>query len=352
MTICIVTVYNSENCGSFLQAFALYDYLKKSGHTVYFLKRDTKGTSHSLKPHFEESIKRILKLKFKALIAEWQRYASFSEAQKIFPTISRDSAEYKSVDCFIIGSDTIWNLDNRYFTDNSKTYFGVNLGNKKIISYAASVANTAEQKFINNQTAAKGIAKMADISVRDISTYNVVKNIFGIESEIVCDPTLLLNKDEYNNLIKDKEPFPNSPILIYYFGNLPESTVKQIKALKNETGKKIISFGQVRKWCDINLPYDPYLFIQCYRDCSFVITNTYHGTIFSLIYEKNFADYGQNKKKVKFLLDSLGAENAFADDNDDLIIYYKNDLDYKVINKKIEEQKNISTEFLKRNLNI
>ena len=58
------------------------------------------------------------------------------------------------------------------------------------------------------------------------------------------------------------------------------------------------------------------------------------------------------RKKVKFLLDSLGAENAFAGDNDDLMIYYKNNLDYKVINKKIEEQKNISTEFLKRNLNI
>ena len=155
MTVCIVTVYNSENCGSFLQAFALYDYLKEAGHKVYFFKRDTKGTSHSLKPHFEESIKRILKLKFKALIAEWQRYASFSAAQKIFPAISRDSAEYKSVDCFVIGSDTIWNLDNRYFrqayiklikTIQAK-YSGVSIicvvGDKLGDGYASSVETIA-----------------------------------------------------------------------------------------------------------------------------------------------------------------------------------------------------------------
>lgn len=351
MTVCIVTVYNSENCGSFLQAFALYNYLKEEGNTVYFLKRNLKGTSHSLILHLKDGLKRILKLNFKAFLAEWQKYFIFSDAQKIFPAISRDSTEYKSVDCFIIGSDTVWNLDNRYFADNSETYFGVNLESKKIISYATSVGNTSEQKFISNKTALKGLSKMAEISVRDISTKNIVKEISGIESTIVCDPTLLLNKDDYNYLIKDKETFPNSPILIYFFGNLSKSTTEQIKNLRNITGKKIISFGQVRKWCDINLPYDPYLFIQCYRDCSFVITNTYHGSIFSLIYEKNFADYGQNKNKVKHLLCSLGAENAFADDNSDLKTYYSGNLDYKLINERIEKQKCISTEFLKRNLN-
>lgn len=350
MTVCIVTVYNSENCGSFLQSFALYDYLKKLGHKVYFLNRNVKGTSHSLKPHIQVSIKKILKFRFKAFKAEWQRYFSFSDAQKIFPVISRNSDEYKSVDCFIIGSDTVWNLDNKYFIDNADTYFGVNLGNKKIISYAASAANTSEQKFINSKSAILGINKMSDISVRDIATYNIVKNVFNVKPTIVCDPTLLLNKDNYNSLIKDRKHILNSPILIYYFGNLPVATTEQIKSLKKKTHKKIISLGQYRKWCDINLPYDPYIFLQCYRDCSFVITNTYHGTIFSLIYEKNFVCYGQNKKKVEYLLSSFGAEKAFAADNEDLSLYYKNNIDYEVINKKAEKQKNISKNFLKRNL--
>lgn len=350
MTLCIVTVYNSENCGSFLQAYALYNYLKNAGHTVCFLKRDVKATSHSLKPHIQESIKRILKLRFKALKTEWKRYICFSKAQKIFPVISKDSATYDAVDCFIIGSDTVWNLNSKYFANHADTYFGVNLGDKKVISYAASVANTPLQKFIDNKSATQGIKKMSDISVRDIATHNMVKNVFDIEPTIVCDPTLLLNKGDYNALIKDKKPFSDSPILIYYFGNLPDVTVKQIKILKKKTGKKIISFGQYRKWCDINLPYDPYLFIQCYRDCSFVITNTYHGTIFSVIYKKNFADYGQDKKKVEHLLKSLGAEAAFAGETDDLILFYTGRLNYDIIDKKMNELKNISTEFLKRNL--
>lgn len=350
MNICIITVYNSENCGSFLQAYALKAALEKLGHTVYFLNRNNKDTSHALKPHIEDSIKKLLQLQFEDCKNIWKRYAAFTEAQKLFPTISEWDEIYSKVDCFVIGSDTLWNLNSKYFSKNIDIYFGKNL-NSKIITYAVSVANTPKDKFVNNKTAIECSQKISDISVRDDATYEIVKDVFHRDCAIVCDPTLLLNKDDYNLLIKDRPAFDDAPILIYYFGNLPDDSIYQIKKLREETGKKIISFGQYRDWCDINIPFDPYLFIQCYRDCAFVITNTFHGTIFSLIYEKNFANYGQEKKKIKSLLSSTDAEKAFALTDEDLLPFFENRLNYNIINKKIEEHKNSSIQFLKRNLN-
>lgn len=350
MNICIITVYNSENCGSFLQAYALKAALEKLGHTVYFLNRNNKDTSHSLKLHIEDSIKKLLQFQFKDCKNIWMRYKAFINVQKLFPTISESDEIYHKIDCFVIGSDTVWNLNSKYFSKNIDIYFGKNL-NSKIITYAVSVANTPKDKFVNNKTAIECSRRISDISVRDDATYEIVKDVFHMDCEIVCDPTLLLNKDDYNLLIKDRPAFDDAPILIYYFGNLPDDSIYQIKKLREETGKKIISFGQYRDWCDINVPFDPYLFIQCYRDCAFVLTNTFHGTIFSLIYEKSFADYGQEKKKIKSLLSSTDAEKAFALTEEDLLPFFENRLNYNIINKKIEEHKNSSIQFLKRNLN-
>lgn len=351
MNIGIVTVYNIENCGSCLQAFALSNIIENMGHEVSFIKLSKRGTTHTISHHVIESMKRIVKLRFSEVPIEWKRYKAFCKIQKSFTETAENSSAMDKIDCIILGSDTIWNIDTKRFNNEMDLFFGLRFPEKKVISYAVSIANTPKEKFINNKKAIQGAKKLADISVRDNATYDMVKNVFNINPTMVCDPTLLLRKDDYNFLIKDKKAFSDSPILIYYFGNLPTETIEKIKVLKKKIGKKIISFGQYRKWCDINLPYDPYLFIQCYRDCSFVITNTYHGTIFSLIYEKNFADYGQGKKKIEHLLGSMGAENAFADNNDDLTLFYTDRLNYNVINKKITEQQNISMEFLKRNLN-
>jgi hypothetical protein len=350
MNICIVTVYNSENCGSFLQAYALYETLKKEGHNVGFLERDVKDTSHALQSHIEVSIKKALKLQFKFVKQIWERYSAFNNAQRLFPIIKRNSSEFNNVDCFVIGSDTLWNLESSYFKKNIDTYFGLEFQGKKVITYAISVANTPKEEF-NNSKVINGAGKMADISVRDMATYQIAKDVLKVNPTMVCDPTLLLSKKDYCSLISDVSPLKNSPILVYYFGNLPNDAVNQIKKLKEETGKQVISFGDYRPWCDINIPYNPYLFIQCYRDCSFVITNTYHGTIFSLIFEKSFADYGKSKMKIQSLLESLEAEKAFADFNEDLIPYYNNKPNYEAINKKISNSRDSSLQYLKRNLN-
>lgn len=350
MDICIVTVYNNESCGSYWQAYALKNTIEKLGHKVFFYKIDKKGSAHSIPFHLVEGAKKLIKFKFDDISMGIKSYNGFCKAQKEFTVINKNSKQIENIDCYVIGSDTVWNLEKKKFHDKINIFFGLEFDEKKVITYAASAANTKKEKFSENSKIKNGIRKMADISVRDINTYEIVSDVFGIESKLVCDPTLLLDKEEYNALIKDNIKFENSPILIYYFGEFTNDTIVKIKELKSKTGKQIISLGKYRAWCDINLPFDPYLFIQCFRDCSFVLTNTYHGSIFSLIYQKQFADYGQEKKKIEYLLSSLKAEKAFADFGEDLIPFYDNRLDYSVINDEINKLKNSSEQFLKRNL--
>lgn len=350
MNVCIVTVYNSENCGSFLQAFALSEQIKALGHNVYFLKRDASKTSHALLPHIIDGVKKAIKLDFFGAGQIIKRYFTFKKAQSVFSVIEEGSAQFNDIDCFIIGSDTVWNLKNPYFLNNTDTYFGINLKGKRVITYAVSVANTEMDLFLNNEKIISAINSFSAISVRDTYTEEVVKNASGRDSQLVCDPTFLLDKEYYNEFTQRDISYSDGPILIYYFGRLSKEAEKNIKHLSKKTGKKIISFGEYRGWCDINLPFDPYHFIQCFKDCSFVITNTYHGTIFSLIFQKQFADYATDKKKVEHLLTSLNAQQAFANDNDELMPYYEDRLDYSKINDEIEKIKASSIEYLKRNL--
>lgn len=350
MNIGIVTVYNSENCGSFLQAYALGTALKKDGNNVYYIKREVKGTSHALMPHIVDSCKKLIKLNYPAFKSIWERYFGFSKAQKSFKEITAYSQEYKKLDRIILGSDTIWNISSPYFKKNINTFFGIFFNEKAISSYGASIANTDIAEFQGRPEISNALKNMSSVSVRDMKTAEMVKMVSGRDATLVCDPTLLLSKEDYNNLISNEKKYEDAPILIYYFGNMDNSLIKSIRTFAEKNHKKIISFGQYNSWCDINVPFNPYEFLYCFRDCSYVITNTYHGTIFSLIYEKKFADYGQEKDKIKYLLNSLNAASAFFNKEESLDRLLDSYLDYQGINEKIKELQTKSFNFLRENV--
>lgn len=121
MKVCIVTVYNSENCGSYWQAFALCSYLKQGGCDVSFMKRKRKGTSHSIVYVGRQTLKWILKGEIEKAKAQVQQYWAFNESIKKFKIVDEIDANF---DLCIIGSDTLWNLEDQYFEDNRAIFFG------------------------------------------------------------------------------------------------------------------------------------------------------------------------------------------------------------------------------------
>lgn len=344
MRICIVTVYNSENCGSFLQAYALYRTLKQQENQVCFLFRSPIGTSHDFRLFFTDCLKLLVKRKFDILKNRVKAYCGFTKAIATFDVIKNKSNEMKLVDTVIIGSDTLWNFGDEYFYNNRKTYSGFDFRDLYAITYASSVANTEAEILINDKVICDGIRSLKSISARDKYTASIVSQIKGEEPPIVLDPTLLLTADEYRTI--EGECDYDNFLLIYSFREIPKDKIQQIKSTCVKEGIKIIAFGNYREWVDVNIPPNPFNFLAFFRKAKYVITDTYHGTIFSIIYKKQFVCLGQHKNKVRDILETCGLSLRFVGEDEQIYAKLQENIDYGSVYAYLENLKNGSIQYL------
>ncbi len=348
MNICIVTVYNSENSGSFLQAYALAEFLKKEGHQPYFYKRNTKNTSHSFLTVFGGAIKRVFHGKFKEAARRIKQYFSFQQSLKNFRVIDRTSTDWEKIDCCIIGSDTLWNFEVPYFRKKQDIFLGKAFPDKTVMTYAVSVGDTSLSYFQNNDSISDGIRNLAFISVRDVRTKDVVQVLTGQDSTIVLDPTFLLDIHDYYVLEKNTKQL--NYILVYSFEEISQKQIQALNKVKETEGLKIITFGRFREWADYCVSADPRVFLSYIHNAKYVITDTFHGTIFSVIYHKRFVVLTDSKNKVNDILSRLGLEDRICMDDIAIIRNLKTDPAYDRTDRIIKELQEESILFLKRNI--
>lgn len=301
--ILIATVYNSENCGSFWQAFALKCALEKLGYEVYHYKRNTRNTSHSFLVHIKHAFGAILKLKFSNVIEFFRLWFRYEKLIGEFNVCDKKSAVYNDIHKVIIGSDTLWNFEEPVFLNSSFVYLGHEFKGKSNISYAISVANTPKELFSEVVSRSGGI-NIEKCLVRDNSTYSCLESSdFQGEIVKVCDPTFLLEKTDFIEITKNAEkPRSNKFVVLYYFGEVPIELKTEIKKFAAAKNLKIVSLLYKRDWCDVSIPNDPFLMINYFSAANYVITNTFHGCAFSINFQKNFAVFDQGKNKVTELL--------------------------------------------------
>lgn len=345
MKILIVTVYNSHNSGSFLQAYAMMSVLKEMGHNVQFLKREIKGSSHDIKRVARRFFLYLIKFRFRQacyFVYEWFIY---EKAQKHFPIISMDSNYYKETDCIVVGSDTIWNFDSKVLRALAATYLGNAFIGKHVISYAASAANTSIELFQTIIRNNGGLSNIETIMVRDKHTKRLVELSTNKIAYTVTDPTLIVSRSAFNNLrfdVKTKKPY----ILLYFLGEMKYNLKKEIQVYASVNKYSIISMPIYRKWCDRSLMSSPQNMISYFMSATAVVTDTFHGTAFSLIYEKPFAVHDDGKNKVKELLELYGEGDRLFTSPDKLksILSNKNVV---VSSGKLDAVRNNSIKMLK-----
>ena len=334
MKIGIVTVYNSYNCGSFLQEYALRKTLEKEGHKAVFVKREV-YKSNKFMSRAILAAKRVLKGDPKRAMFTLNEYFAFNRIQKIMPV----TENIKDLDMVVYGSDTIWNMEDPYFVENWKRYWGVGVENKKI-TYAASVGTTDENVFYDDPVYEKYIKEFSAVAVRDEHTYKIAEKLLGGEKTpvLVTDPTMLVDVSEYEPVATpcNEKNF----ILMYYFGNMPKELEESIKAFAKEQGKKIIYFGR-------DIPFEPGKMISYYKAADYVITNTFHGNVFSILYNKKFVSYGKEKKKVEILLRDFGLSERLLDVSESPKEMLLQDIDYSKTNEILKEKRAESLEYLK-----
>ena len=295
MNVLIITVYNHENCGSFLQAYALGLVLTQEGHDVSYLYSPLTGKDYS---RLYIVLKQIYKGDLKAVPYYLVRRRSFKKAQNCFHIYNPSLDPIPEV--VVIGSDTLWNHQKPFYRNMAKEYHGLSFPRSKVITYAISAANTSTKEYNNTITPFKEKIRISHFLARDKHTKDIIDEVYGFDSKIVCDPTLLLHKEEYDSMARPVSI--EKYLLLYYFNEMTDYQKEYVKSFAKSHKLKIVSFSFRKPWGDKILNASPYNFISWFKEAEYVLTDTFHGTAFSIIYGKKFAVFDEDKIKVKELL--------------------------------------------------
>ena len=353
MKIGIITVYYSENCGSLLQAISLEKKFKELGHDVVFIYTRNKYSSHSLKLLLGRILKESIKFKIGNVNNAIKKYFNFKKNIKRFKVITIGDIKKYGLDLIVIGSDTVWDIESKYFNESFKVFLP-KLDSIPVVSYAASVGNTSVKSIKKDDYSMEALQDLKLISVRDEYSKSVLSKLTNKKIEIVPDPTIMIGKDAFNEFIYnvDEEKY----LLIYSFNDFEKNIVDEIRKYAKENNLNIISIGKKYDWVDKNVICSLNTFISYYNLASCVVTNTFHGNVFSIIFNKQFINIDFGKKKVDKLLEQYGLTNRIYKKGISKISnIFDKKIDYEKVNKLMEEDRKtankIINSFLDKNNN-
>ena len=376
----IVSCYFKNNYGSMLQAYAsqkvldnnnipnetinisdLKDFSK--GKKKYYLSQITnisfiKAKLGMIKLKIYERINKNLKKNMATRNKKFNEFKTnfkLSEKFKTYNEIGKYSKDnYSSV---IVGSDQLWlpvNIVSDYYTLN----WVPDQINK--ISYATSFGISQIPKKYAQQYK-HFLTRLNHISVREDNAINLVSVISSKDAKLVCDPTLLLTKEEWMD-IQSKERIEKEKYIFCYFLGKNIEHRKFVERLKEKTGYKIISINhcdEYVKYSDIfadDIPYNvgPSEFVNYIRNAEYVCTDSFHGTVFSLINNTKFFTFERFSKKSKMSTNSrIYSLLKFVDLEERLITGKENideemnkRIDFKKVNKKLEDFRDKSKQWL------
>lgn len=340
----IVTVYDSLNYGSYFQALALRHYAQK------FDKADYLDVHHqNLK---KDTLRLVLRYtrrrKFKMAADAYAKYRVFRKKHKAFELTDLSAASED--DLFIFGSDEIWNLD-REKMKQSREFFGVGLPGKNKIAYAPSVNTTSLETFKQNPYCKQALDDFAAVSVRDSSSQQVIGALLGREIPLVVDPTLLVARAFYEEIM-DQRTIPENTLMIYSYGAmLKKPGVKQkIVDFARKHSLTIVSVGQSYDFADENVMATPEEFLRYVADAKYIITDTFHGSIFSIIFRKNFAAYDVSNQKVNALLDDYRLSDRMIDEAAELDGVFEHAPDYTECEQLLSARQSESQQYLDQSI--
>lgn len=343
----IITVCISENFGSVLQATALKEYLEKHEYDPVFISTRNSISSHSIKSLLSNVFKAILKGGMWDSIKKWiKKYLYFEQYIKNnFDIISKRKVSGETLNCILIGSDTVWDIQSKYFCASQDTFWALDWFRIPIIVYSASIANSDYNALDKLQYPRDAIKKYKCISARDEYTANYVSKVTEEKCLITCDPTLLLPREYYQKRCTKIE---ENYILVYMFDDLSGEWLKEVKKISKQNSLKIICIDKYISGSDTWLDSTMNNFFTYFSNAKYIITNTFHGTIFSIIFEKQFVCLDFNKSKVNELLHQVKLEDRLCSRSITEIIY-KN-IDYTEARSEIMKLKQESELYLLKSL--
>ena len=305
MNIGIITVHDSANFGSYLQAYALKRVLENLGHKVYFIKARSENVVRKVFLGTIRHPKGFLRDYFFNI----KKYKEFLKDRKLFQEIEIDEIEKENIDTLLIGSDELWNVRTKAFTNEK--FYGIKIPIKRKIAFAISCGKAEPEDYEKYPNLLEGMKDLEDIFVRDKKTQQNMKQLLNKDCEMVCDPTFLLDVNEFD---KDYEvPIKEKYLLVYSY-YFTDQEQEYIKKFARENNLIIVSACFKHKFCDKCIICSPLQFCKIIQQAQYVVTTTFHGTIFSILNKKSFISIPASQK-VDDVLEKFKMEECKFDVN-------------------------------------
>jgi polysaccharide pyruvyl transferase WcaK-like protein len=374
MKIGILTQPLHDNYGGLLQAYALKEILEQFLHEVIIINRQSKTSRLRALASIVKSlvIGRPIKIDPKLKLTSAQKQILSRNTtlfrKKYIPNLShlitkdREMLELNDMDfdAYVVGSDQCWrplysSKISNYFLD-----FAENEKNIKRIAYAASFG-VSDWEF--NEEDTKRCAELAKkfdaISVREDSGVELVKKHLRVNAVHLVDPTMLLPKEQYVKLTKSEKQTKSEGDLKIYV--LDKTSEKQafIDSIEEKLGlkqfevlpEKRLGIDKVEDIEDFVFP-NPAKWLRGFQDAKFVVTDSFHGTVFSILFKVPFIALGnKNRGMARFesLLKTFNLEDRLVLESSSFNVdnMVKNDINWDSVHAILEKEKEKALLFLK-----
>ena len=352
MRIGIITLPLYTNYGGVLQAYALQTVLERMGHDVWVEYR--RNNKYNIRKYVRPLLLFILSLFFSRvrriyiptereenIIGQYVNQFVFKYINRTVPIYTRNKKLLKpyKFEALVVGSDQIWRP--RYSRGLTNAFLDFTEGEDvKRISYAASFG-TDVWEFTRRQTkkCARLIKKFDAVSVREDSAVLLCKKYLDVDAIHLLDPTLLLKKEEYLRLIDQDSPMSEiEPKLFVYFLDNSMEKQKIVETVSSTLTLNAMSIMPHKRFEEVGSKYiDECIFppvsnwLKGFECAKYIITDSFHGTVFSIIFNKPFiviANKGRGLSRFTSLLKKFDLE--------DRLIYSIKDLSERVIYSPID----------------
>lgn len=340
----ILTFHYENNYGAILQCYALQQIIKEKKYDVkiinFYIKNGINDSLKLINPN-KNIIKQVITAPLN--FCKLKKLKNFINNNLILTTRITQREEVikyiNNLDIVITGSDQVW---NEKIIQNAEDIFLLNFNSPSTLkkcSYAASFGNSKLNDDFKKQLK-KSLTKYSIVTTREESATRLL-NELKIESKTVLDPTLLLTKEKWQTISKKYKNITTEYILVYSMEK-NEDLIKIAKDLSMKLKLKVIHFRKEKTF--ENLLYRAYdagieEFIYLFKNANYVVTNSFHGLVFSIIFNKEFVSINhktRNERQENLLL-LTKLTNRAVQTYDDYINTSFDKINYDKVNKLIEE---------------
>ncbi|GAA5499534.1 polysaccharide pyruvyl transferase family protein [Lactiplantibacillus plajomi] len=368
MKLAIDTIVDYSNYGNRLQNYALQTVLENLGHEVVTLRNYTHVVpseprkkrllrllkeGHFLDKGRRKVIKRIKRLRQSKKYNQLRinNFIAFTNdyIHETSATVTQESTDFSfdnSIDGYVVGSDQVWNCNFSRFSG----FDFISFSDKPRISYAASFGiSEIPDKFVDVYR--EGLANFNAISVRELAGKQLVESLSNMSAEVVLDPTLLLEPEDWLELTNGRKRYTEKYVLVYFLGKQSREDKRYIEAYAKKHGlqiKTLATYDDLDLWVA-----DPAEFINLFSQADAIFTDSFHACVFSIMFEKYFEAFSRryDGPSMDSRLETLFADLGLSDRwHTNVITNNNNSVDYSVVKNKLLKRRAESLHFLEQAL--